>query len=408
MRIGNVKIAAAMLALRSTTAKRLAVSTGLPEETVKSWLKGHRRWFDKDEEPTKSRGRKRTIWRLRDEALEDIRLHLREQWPSVGAEFLDEIDEKPDFERLKPLIAAEELIDAIALTPAEEREESDRLNADGWTRAAVRRLQDWARVGVHAPLQVRRRLRACEICLQSDFALDVRVEGMRLLNESEDMVEGAKGLIALFDRLASLKPLPEGVVRLEDPKNHRRQAEDLTIVLAGFDPDGVSDRIAAMAIMAFGLLRRETRGRGWQDRMRSFLMRMIEVLEERVEDRVDRSPVADALKRLTLEQRLPRRSLLLMLEGLCVAPFLVDNDEIRGWLREMRESRVWQKTLDAPAQQFLAHSRHMSLEQISQDRWGTPLGVRSVIESEAMGDKLASLGSAPFLRAEPPAAAGRS
>lgn len=402
MRIGNVKIAASVLALRSVTARSLATSSGLPEETVKSWLKARSRWFKKSQESGKRRGRSRTVWQLRDEAVETVRLQLREQWPSIAPDLVAELDETPDFDKLEPLIAAEDLIDVLALAPVDDRRDQDIDNADSWTRAVARRLSDWRRVGVQAPLRVARRLRACEICLQSDFALDVRAAGIRLSMEHADVVAGANMLITLFRRLISLDRLRSDRPMDEDIARYRQQAEDVTVVLLGVNGSGLADRMAAMAIIAFEQLRHEREEAGWQDRMRVFLKRTIEVLDQRIEAIGDRSPLADGLRRLTLEERLPTSSLEPLLEGLSETPFLVDNDDLRGWLRELRESRAWHPAYDESAQEFLAHSRHMSPEQIGRDRWGDRLKGAPIDESGSLVGRLASLQLAIFLQPSPP------
>jgi hypothetical protein len=402
MRIGNVKIAASVLALRSVTARSLATSSGLPEETVKSWLKARSRWFKKSQKSGKRRGRSRTVWQLRDEAVDTVRLQLREQWPSIAPKLVAELDETPDFDKLEPLIAAEDLIDVLALAPVDDRRDQDIDNADSWTRAVARRLSDWRRVGIQAPLRVRRRLRACEICLQSSFALDVRAAGVRLSAQGADVVAGADMLITLFRRLIPLDRLRSGRSMGEDIERYRQQAEDVTVVLLGLDGGGLADRMAAMAIIAFEQLRHEREGPGWQDRMRVFLKRTIEVLDQRVEALGDRSPLADGLRCLTLEERLPTASLQLLLRGLGEAPFLVDNDELRGWLRELRESRAWSSEYDRLAQEFLAHSRHMSPEQIGQDRWGNRLKAAPIHEGGSLIGRLASIQFAIFLQPSPP------
>ena len=305
MRIGNVKIAASVLAIRSVTARSLATSSGLPEETVKSWLKARSRWFKKSQEAGKRRGRNRTVWTLRDEAVEIVRLQLREEWPSIAPDLIAELDEVSDFAKLEPLIAAEDLIDVMALSPADDRRDQDIDSADSWTSTAARRLSDWRRVGIQAPLGVMRRLRACEICLQSSFALEARAAGIRLASKDADVVAGADVLIALFHRLISLDRERSDRPTGEDADRYRQQAEDVTVVLLGVNGGGLADRMAAMAIIAFDRLRHEREGAGWQDRMRVFLKRTIEVLDQRVEAAGDRSPLAGALRRLTLEERLP-------------------------------------------------------------------------------------------------------
>ena len=402
MRIGNVKIAASVLALRSVTARSLATSSRLPEETVKSWLKARSGWFKKSQDAGKRRGRSRTVWHLRDEAVETLRLQLREQWPSIAPDLMAELEEAPDFEELESLIAAENLIEVMALSPADERREQDVDSADSWTSAVARRLSDWRRVGVQAPLGVTRRLRACEICLQSDFALEARAAGLRFSLEDVDVVAGADMLIALFHRLISLDRERSGRAMVEDTDRYRQQAEDVTVVLLGVEGGGLADRMAAMAIIAFERLRRQREGIGWPDRMRVFLKRTIEVLDQRVEKGSDRSPLANALRRLTLEERLPAASLRLLLKGLGEAPFLVDNDELRGWLRELRESRFWHAELDGVAHEFLAHSRHMSPEQIGQDRWGDCLKGAPIDEGGSLVSRLASTELAIFLQPVPP------